>query len=158
MREWCCTPVLILSVRDATDQKVAALEAGADDYLTKPFDGNELIARLRALIRRANAESGDPAFVARNLQVDYVMRTVKVRGEDVHLTQTEYGLLALLTRNAGRVLTHDHMLRAIWGPNATEQRQYLRVHLANMRTKLKGAVTIRTEPGVGYRLVSESDK
>jgi two-component system KDP operon response regulator KdpE len=157
LREWSQTPILILSVRDASDQKVAALEAGADDYMTKPFDGMEMIARLRALVRRVPAESGDPVFVCGRLQVDYPARTVKIHGVEVHLTQIEYALLSLLAHHAGRVLTHDHILRAIWGPKAAEQRQYLRVHLANLRAKLKGAVKIRTEAGVGYRLLRESD-
>lgn len=154
LREWSRTPVLILSVRDSTDQKVAALEAGADDYLTKPFDGAELVARLRALARRAQAESGEPVFVCGEFQIDFVARTVTVRGQEIHLTQTEYALLALLAHHAGRVLTHQQMLRDIWGPNAVEQRHYLRVHLASLRAKLAGAVTIRTEPGVGYRLLT----
>lgn len=158
LREWSQTPVLVLSVRDATGQKVAALEAGADDYLTKPFDGTELIARLRALVRRAQSESGEPVFVHGQLQVDYVAHTVSVRGQEVHLTKTEYALLALLARHAGRVLTHEHMLRAIWGPNAAEQRQYLRVHLASLRVKLDRAVTIRAEAGVGYRLLLEPNE
>lgn len=155
LREWSQTPVLVLSVRDATEQKVAALEAGADDYLTKPFDGSELIARLRALMRRAQAEGGEPVFVCGQLEVNFVARTVMVRGRDVHLTQTEYALLAILARHAGRVLTHQQMLLGIWGPHAVSQRQYLRVHLAGLRAKLAGAVTIRTEPGVGYRLLLE---
>jgi two-component system KDP operon response regulator KdpE len=157
LREWCQTPVLILSVRDASDQKVAALEAGADDYLTKPFDGMELIARLRALVRRAPAESGDPVFVCGQLQIDYLLRSVHIHGTEVHLTQTEYALLSLLAHHAGRVLTHDHILRSIWGPKAAEQRQYLRVHLANLRSKLEGSVKIKTEAGVGYRLIRDSD-
>jgi two-component system, OmpR family, KDP operon response regulator KdpE len=158
LREWSRTPVLVLSVRDATEQKVAALEAGADDYLTKPFDGAELIARLHALDRRAHAESGEAVFVSGGLQLDYLARTVSVQGREVHLTRTEYSLLALLARHAGRVLTHQQMLRELWGPNAVEQRQYLRVHLASLRSKLEGAVTIRTEPGVGYRLLGEPAK
>jgi two-component system, OmpR family, KDP operon response regulator KdpE len=156
LREWSKTPILVLSVRDATDQKVAALEAGADDYLTKPFDGTELIARLRALLRRAQTEVGSPVFVCGQLQLDYVAHTVKVFGREIHLTQTEYALLAMLATHAGRVLTHEHMLRTIWGPNAAEQRQYLRVHLGSLRSKLEGAVVIRTEPGVGYRLLQDA--
>ena len=158
LREWSRIPILILSVRDATDQKVAALEAGADDYLTKPFEATELMARLRALVRRVQTESGEPVFVCGQLQVDYVARTVKVRKQEIHLTQIEYALLSLLARHAGRVLTHQHMLRAVWGPNASEQRQYLRVHLASLRTKLGGAVVIRTEPGVGYRLLGAAQE
>lgn len=158
LREWSRTPVLVLSVRDATEQKVAALEAGADDYLTKPFDGMELIARLRALLRRAQTESGEPVLVCGHLQLDFIAHTVKCRGQEVRLTKTEYALLSLLARHAGRVLTHDHILRAIWGPGAGEQRQYLRVHLANLRAKLEGAVKIRTEAGVGYRLLREPDQ
>ena len=155
LREWSRTPVLVLSVRDATDQKVAALEAGADDYLTKPFDGSELIARLRALSRRAPEAEGEPVFACGGLQIDYAARSVTVNGKETHLTQIEYALLSLLARHAGRVLTHQHMLREIWGPNAAEQRQYLRVHLASLRVKLEGSVTIRTEPGVGYRLLRD---
>lgn len=153
LREWNQIPILVLSVRDATDQKVTALEAGADDYLTKPFDGTELIARIRALLRRAHTEAGSPVFVCGQMQLDYVAHTVKVFGREVHLTQTEYTLLALLATHAGRVLTHEYMLRTIWGPNAADQRQYLRVHLGSLRSKLEGAVVIRTEPGVGYRLL-----
>jgi two-component system, OmpR family, KDP operon response regulator KdpE len=156
LREWSKVPVLILSVRDATGQKVAALEAGADDYLTKPFDGTELIARLHALSRRALAEEGEPVFAGGGLRIDFAAHTVAVHGKEVHLTQTEYALLSLLARHAGRVLTHQHMLREIWGPNAAEQRQYLRVHLASLRSKLEGAVTIQTEQGVGYRLLADS--
>ena len=158
LREWNATPILVLSVCDATDQKVAALEAGADDYLTKPFNGEEMIARLNALVRRAPSGSGEPMFVCGTLQLDYVARTVKVKGREVHLTQIEYALLGLLARHAGRVLTHEHMLRTLWGPNAVSQREYLRVHLANIRSKLEGAVTIRAEPGVGYRLLLKSMK
>lgn len=157
LREWCRTPILVLSVRQAPDQKVEALEAGADDYLTKPFDGMELIARLRALIRRARSETGEPVFACGQLQLDYIRHMVTVRGKEVHMTQTEYALLSLLARHAGCVLTHEHILRAIWGPNAGEQRQYLRVHLANLRAKLQGAVKIRTEAGVGYRLLRETE-
>jgi two-component system KDP operon response regulator KdpE len=158
LREWSQTPILILSVRDAADQKVAALEAGADDYITKPFDGTELIARLRALVRRGQSESGEPVFVSGPLQIDFIARLVKIHGAEVHLTHTEYALLSLLARHAGRVLTHEHILQSLWGPNAAEQRQYLRVHLANLRAKLNGAVKIRTEAGVGYRLMREPDK
>lgn len=158
LREWSQTPILVLSVRDAADQKVAALEAGADDYMTKPFDGTELIARLRALLRRGQSESGEPVFVCGLLQLDFIARTVKIRGAEVHLTNTEYALLSLLARHAGRVLTHEHILQSLWGPNAAEQRQYLRVHLANLRAKLDGAVKIRTEAGVGYRLLRDPDK
>jgi two-component system KDP operon response regulator KdpE len=157
LREWSQTPILVLSVRAAADQKVAALEAGADDYMTKPFDGTELIARLRALVRRSPAEAGEPVFLSGPLQLDYIARIVKIHGTEIHLTQTEYALLSLLARHAGRVLTHEHILQALWGPNAAEQRQYLRVHLANLRVKLNGSVKIRTEPGVGYRLLRHSD-
>jgi two-component system, OmpR family, KDP operon response regulator KdpE len=155
LRAWSTTPVLILSVRDASAQKVAALEAGADDYLTKPFDGPEMIARLHALLRRAQAANGNPVLTCGHLQIDFLGRTARAHGRDLQLTQTEYALLAFLARHAGRVVTHQQILREVWGPSAVERRHYLHVFLGSLRSKLEGAVYIRTEPGVGYRLLPD---
>ncbi len=161
LREWSKVPVLILSVRDAEDQKVAALDAGADDYVTKPFSSAELLARLRVMLRRAHAAPAADAsavFEHDPLRVDLARRLVTVAGAEIHLTATEYSLLALFIRHAGRVLTHRQILREVWGPRAEEHREYLRVHVANLRRKIEpgdGARRlIRTESGVGYRFVS----
>lgn len=158
LREWTQVPVLILSVRDADEQKVAALDGGADDYVTKPFSGAELLARVRGLIRRAQAPAvADASQVIERgpLRIDLPARQVTVNGQEVHLTATEYSLLALLARHAGRALTHRYILREIWGPNAEEHRQYLRVYVAHLRRKIESQPDrpelIRTEQGVGYR-------
>ncbi|MFH1497644.1 MAG: response regulator transcription factor [Verrucomicrobiota bacterium] len=153
LREWSRTPVLILSVREQPEDKVEALEAGADDYVTKPFDATELLARCRAILRRGGTGADEPVYVNGKLEMDFVRRTVKVGGADAELTATEYELLRVLARHAGKVLTHAHILRAVWGPKAEEQRQYLRVHLAAVRRKLGDAVRIKTETGIGYRLL-----
>lgn len=153
LREWSQTPVLILSVRDDSADKVEALEAGADDYVTKPFDSAELVARCRAIMRRRETREEEPVFHAGALTVDFVAHTVRVAGAEVALTALEYALLRQFALNAGKVLTHGHLLRQIWGPQAEEQRQYLRVHLAALRRKLGPSVVIRTEPGIGYRLL-----
>ena len=158
LREWSETPVLILSVRDAEDQKIAALDAGADDYVTKPFSTAELLARLRVAQRRARPAEEAAIFTHDGLQVDLASRTVTVDGREVRLTATEYALLRLLVRHAGRVLTHRQMLREIWGPNAEEHRQYLRVYVTHLRQKIEHdpqhPVHIKTESGIGYRLTS----
>lgn len=152
LREWSAVPVLILSVMDATEQKVRALDAGADDYLAKPFAGEEMIARLRALLRRAGAQGGAPVVLLGDLAIDLVARQVRVAGREVRLTPIEYALLSLLARHSGRVVTHNQLLLDVWGPGHEEQRQYLRVHLAGLRAKLGPAVVIRADAGVGYRL------
>jgi two-component system, OmpR family, KDP operon response regulator KdpE len=152
LREWSQTPVLILSVRDEAGEKVEALEAGADDYVTKPFESSELVARCRAIMRRRENRAEAPVFSHGALTMDYMARTVKVGGAEMDLTATEYDLLKLFCLNAGRVLTHAYILRAIWGPKSEEQRQYLRVYVAALRRKLGRAVPIQTEPGIGYRL------
>jgi two-component system KDP operon response regulator KdpE len=153
MRAWSRTPVLILSVREQAEDKVEALEAGADDYVTKPFDAAELLARCRAILRRGGAGVEAPVYVNGKLEMDFARRTVRIGGENVELTATEHELLRVLARHAGKVLTHAHILRAVWGPKAEEQRQYLRVHLAAVRRKLGDAVRIKTETGIGYRLL-----
>ena len=142
-------------MRDSDEDKVAALDAGADDYVTKPFSTAELLARLRVAQRRARPEEKDAVFTHGSLTVDLVARRVMRDGEEIKLTATEYALLRLFVRHAGRVLTHQHILREIWGPKAGEQRQYLRVYVGNLRKKIELPGTkhplLKTEPGIGYR-------
>ena len=156
LREWCRAPVLILSVRDREADKVSALDEGADDYLTKPFGTAELLARLRVLLRRAPGADSDPVREIGPLRVDVAAHVVTVAGRDVSLTATEFSLLRALVQNAGRVVTHKHLLRSVWGPNAESQSQYLRVYITHLRKELEAGLAekiIRTEPGIGYRLL-----
>jgi two-component system KDP operon response regulator KdpE len=161
LREWTNTPVIILSVRDADREKVAALDAGADDYLTKPFSTDELMARMRAALRHARPELETAVFASGELQVDLARRIVTVRGEPVKMTATEYALLRLLIQHVGKVLTHRQILREVWGPKYVEETHYLRVYFAQLRQKIEIDPTlpkiILTEPGVGYRLVDDSE-
>ncbi len=155
LREWSHVPVVVLTVREDEHDKVRALDAGADDYLTKPFSTAELLARLRAVQRRAPEAQEEPVFVCGDLTMDFVARTVAVKGREVHLTATEYSLLHELVRHAGKVVTHKQLLRAVWGPQAETQSQYLRVYITHVRQKLESAGRlIRNEPGVGYRLLT----
>jgi two-component system KDP operon response regulator KdpE len=157
LREWSQTPVLVLSVRDREADKVAALDNGADDYLTKPFGTAELLARLRAVQRRAPEAHEEPVFVSGDLKVDLASRTVTLKNKEVHLTATEYALLHELVRHAGKVVMHRQLLRAVWGPNAESQSQYLRVYITHLRKKLETTTSgklIQTEPGIGYRLLA----
>lgn len=154
IREWSDVPIVILSVRDEPAEKIAALEAGADDYVTKPFDAGELVARCRAMMRRRNAGAQKSSFVQDGLVIDFAARTVSIDNRRVELTATEYALLRLLALNAGKVLLHAQILRQIWGPKAEDHRQYLRVYIAALRRKLGSAITIKTETGIGYRLVT----
>jgi two-component system KDP operon response regulator KdpE len=157
LREWSQTPVLVLTVRDRESDRVAALDAGADDYLTKPFGTAELLARLRAVQRRAPEAHEEPVFVSGGLTVDLAARTITVDKQEIHLTATEYALLRELVRHAGKVVTHKQLLRAVWGPNAEEQSQYLRVYITHLRKKLETKASgklIQTEPGIGYRLLT----
>jgi len=155
LREWSATPIVILSVRDSQEEKVAALDAGADDYVTKPFHTDELLARLRVAQRRAQPAETEAIFVQDQLRVDLPQRLVTYKGKPVDLTPTEYAVLRLLVIHAGKVLTHAHILRSIWGPKSTEQSQYLRVYVSHLRAKLTalGASPdlIKTETGIGYR-------
>ena len=156
LREWSQTPVLVLSVRDREADKVAALDNGADDYLTKPFGTEELLARLRAVQRRAPEAHEQPVFVSGDLTVDLASRMVTVKKKEVHLTATEYALLHELIRHAGKVVMHAQLLRAVWGPNSESQSQYLRVYITHLRKKLETTTSgklIQTEPGIGYRLL-----
>ncbi len=158
LREWSHVPVIVLSVRDREDDKVTALDAGADDYVTKPFATGELLARLRAALRHSQEAGGEALFQTGNLEVDLAARIVRKRGEEVKLTPTEYALLRLLVNHAGKVLTHRFLLTQVWGPNAVNQSHYLRVHVAHLREKVEDDPAqprlIITEPGVGYRLVT----
>ena len=158
LREWSRVPVVILSVRDREDDKVAALDAGADDYVTKPFNSSELLARLRAALRHAQPQGADAIFSTGNLEVDLAKRVVRKSGREVKLTPTEYSLLRLLITHAGKVLTHRQLLTEIWGEKAVTQTHYLRVHIAHLREKVEtnpsAPELILTEPAVGYRLVT----
>lgn len=156
LREWSQTPVLVLSVRDREGDKVAALDQGADDYLTKPFGTAELLARLRVLLRRAPGATEDPVHVVGPLQMDLAAHIVRVDGREVSLTATEFALLRVLVQHAGRVVTHKFLLRSVWGPAAETQSQYLRVYITHLRRKLESGMDqrlIRTETGIGYRLL-----
>lgn len=158
LREWTHTPVIVLSVRDADAEKVAALDAGADDYLTKPFSTDELLARLRVAMRHVQPEANDPIFQLGPLQVDRARRLVMLHNQPVKLTPTEYALLRLLVQHAGKVLTHRQILREVWGPAYVDETHYLRVYFAQLRQKLEENPAlpklILTEAGVGYRLAT----
>jgi two-component system KDP operon response regulator KdpE len=157
LRQRSSLPIIVLSVRDDERGKVEALDLGADDYVIKPFGVDELVARIRTALRhRFQAQGEKPLFTAGDLAVDLVRRSVKRGGEEVHLSPKEYDLLAELVANAGKVLTHRHILSKVWGPAHTEDAQYLRVFIRNLRSKLEPDPArpqlILTEPGVGYRL------
>jgi two-component system KDP operon response regulator KdpE len=160
LREWSETPVLVLSVRDDEEGKVAALDAGAEDYVTKPFSTPELLARLRAAQRKTRPEEETSVFKSGDLIVDLTARVVTRAGHEIKLTATEYALLRLFVRHAGRVLTHRQILREIWGPKSEEHRQYLRVYVTHLRQKIEADSTrprlIKTEPGIGYRFESDA--
>lgn len=156
LRTWSTVPVIILSVRDSEEGIVRLLDAGADDYLIKPFNTGELVARMKVALRHHAPEQTRGPFVSGRLSVDLVDRVVKVAGDHVKLTPTEYGLVRMFVQHAGRILTHRQILREVWGPNADEETNYLRVYITGLRKKLETnpqlPELILTEPGVGYRL------
>jgi len=155
LREWSAVPVIVLSVQESEVDKITALDSGADDYVTKPFNSGELLARLRVALRHAEKPEEQPLVEAGHLLVDLVHRRVSVEGQEVSLTVTEYSLLRFFVRHSGKVLTHRQILREVWGPGAEHQTHYLRVYLARLREKLeRNPATpelFLTEPGVGYR-------
>jgi two-component system KDP operon response regulator KdpE len=156
LREWSRVPVIVLSVRPSEQEKVKALDAGANDYVTKPFGIQELMARVRALLREAGAgEEAPPIFDDGHLRIDLPRRLVAVEGETVHLTRKEFAVMALLVKNAGRVVTQQQILRELWGPGHVEDTHYLRIVVGKIRGKLGDdparARYVETEPGVGYR-------
>ncbi|HEY6196622.1 MAG TPA: response regulator [Candidatus Eisenbacteria bacterium] len=159
LREWSAVPILVLTARGQEGDKIRALDGGADDYLTKPFSMGELLARMRVALRRRNStgtsvENG--VVESGEMRIDFARRTVTVAGKEVKLTPIEYRLLAVLAREAGRVLTHDHLLREVWGPGYGSQHHYLRVYMAQLRHKLERDPArpklLLTETGVGYRM------
>ena len=160
LREWSRTPVIVISARGQETDKVAALDAGADDYLTKPFGTRELLARIRVALRHSGPETADdPVFTLGRWQVDLAKRLVLVEGKEVHLTPLEYSLFTTLIRHAGKVVTHRQLLKEVWGGAAGAQPLYLRVYMTQLRHKLEEEPSrpkyLQTEPGVGYRLWME---
>ena len=159
LRKWSAAPILVLSAVGDEKEKIAALDAGADDYVTKPFSGDELLARLRAALRRT-APAGDPILEVGDLRIDREKRTVTMNGSPVSLTPTEWDLLRLLAENEGKLLTHPAILRAIWGPAYHEESNYLHVYVSHLRRKIEPDPArpryLLNQPGVGYRLVSPS--
>jgi len=159
IREWSRVPIIVISARGKEDDKVAALDAGADDYLTKPFGVNELLARIRVALRHALSSAsgpGEPVLEIGPLRLDLTRREVLVSGAQVHLTPLEYRLLSLLAQNAGKVLTHRQILKEVWGPGSVSETHYLRVFMAQLRRKVEPDPArprlLLTEPGVGYRM------
>jgi two-component system KDP operon response regulator KdpE len=162
LREWTSIPIIVLTARSQENDKVAALDMGADDYLTKPFGINELLARLRVALRhaiRAVQGSDDPVFSVGDLRVDLAYRQVYVGGQEVHLTPIEYQLLSMLVKHAGKVVTRRQLLHDVWGPEYVDESHYLRIYMGQLRHKLEADPTrpryLITEPGVGYRLKTE---
>jgi two-component system, OmpR family, KDP operon response regulator KdpE len=162
LREWTTIPIIVLTAREKEKDKIEGLDAGADDYLTKPFDIGELMARVRVALRhleRVKRGEKEPVFETKDFKVDLTSRLVTVRGQEVHLTPHEYDLLALLVKHAGKVVTQKQILKEIWGPSADDQTQYLRLYVHQLRQKIEPDSNrpkyIVTEPGIGYRLKYE---
>jgi two-component system, OmpR family, KDP operon response regulator KdpE len=159
VRSWSSLPIIVLSAVGDEHEKVRALDAGADDYITKPFGVDELLARLRAVLRRTSEDGGDPVVTIGELTVDLASRAVSVGGEQVHLTPIEFDLLRVLTEHRGKLVTHRQLLKQVWGPAYETETHYLRVHVAHIRSKLEPEPSrpryVITEPGIGYRLRDE---
>jgi two-component system KDP operon response regulator KdpE len=157
LREWSKVPVIVLSVRDSVEEKVAALDNGADDYLTKPFHNPELFARLRALLRHASGAQPVTQIKTGELKVDFASRAVFIKDQEVHLTATEYALLRILTLNLGKVVTHSQLLKEVWGPTSDQNSHYLRIYMRQLRKKIEQDPSMPklliNEPGIGYRLL-----
>ena len=156
LREWTAIPIIILSVREHESDKIAALDAGADDYLTKPFGIGELMARMRVALRRTAQDTNEPVFESDGLLLDFARREVKINDQLVTLTPTEYDLLRALVKNAGKVITHRQLLRMVWGSAYEDEMHILRVNISNLRRKIEPDPSqphyLLTEPGVGYRI------
>ena len=159
LRQWYTNPIIILSVQNSEEVIIKALDSGANDYLTKPFRTGELLARIRSALRSSILEENELIINSEDLQIDLYSRTVKKKGELLKLTTTEYSLLALFAKNDGKVLTHQYLLRAVWGPGFINQSQYLRVFIAQIRKKIEDDPNrpdyLLTESGVGYRFISK---
>lgn len=159
LRAWSDVPVIVLSVRDGQDEKAAALDAGADDFITKPFGAKELLARMRAVLRRAAPDQSEPILRFEELEIDIPRQLVKLDGNAIHLTPTEYRLLAAMASSPGKLLTHGWLLQRVWGPGYATESHYLRLYVRQLRQKLNDDPSrprwITTEPGVGYRWLQE---
>lgn len=163
LRSWSSVPIIVLSVRDAEEEKIRALDAGADDYLTKPFGVGELLARIRAVLRRSRSEeTEEPAMSVNGLHIDFVRRLVTLEGVEIHLTPKEYDLLCYMVKNPNRVLTHRQLLTKVWGPEFVQDTHTLRVHIANLRNKIERQPErprfVHTETRIGYRFRTESTR
>ena len=160
LRNWSDIPVIVLSARNSEHDKISALDAGADDYLEKPFGAGELLARVRAQLRRQQRSGNDPTIRFADVCIDPVRRLVEKNGEPVHLTPIEYRILTFLASQPDRVVTHQQLLKAVWGPGHTEDMHYIRVHMANLRKKVEKNTSMPkylvTEAGIGYRFVTDS--
>ena len=160
LREWYTNPILILSVKSNEEEIIKALDNGANDYLVKPFRTGELLARIRSALRNAAADEGDTTISCGEITIDLDARTIKKNNESIKLTATEYKLLSLLAKNEGKVLTHQYLLREVWGPGYINQSQYLRVFIAQLRKKIETDANrpkyIITESGIGYRFISNN--
>ena len=161
LRQWTHIPIIVISIRDGEEDKVKALDSGADDYLTKPFSTNELKARLRVALRRLNPPESKPVYQVDGLMVNLARRIVKVNGMMVDLTPTEYDILKVLVQNPGRVITHQHLINTVWGNHSDVDLHLLRVNISNLRHKIEADPSrpahLFTEPGIGYRLLSSED-
>lgn len=161
LREWYTNPILILSVKNSEEDIITALDNGANDYLVKPFRTGELLARIRSALRNAASEEGDTMIICGEITIDLAARTIKKNNETIKLTGTEYKLISLLAKNEGKVLTHQYLLREVWGPGYINQSQYLRVFIAQLRKKIETDANrpeyIITESGIGYRFINKQD-